>query len=126
MSQLPNANDLKAYAITVKNVGLRSVTISNVYLNFGGKGHDNIFVGILNQGSLLQTFTVSFPRRLEPGESFDYYLLKDKLDTALAHYEEKTSFKVPLYICVDEVVRGQQYYKTKWTLRNFIGNRKNG
>ena len=70
MSQLPGVDSLPSYGITVKNVGLRPVTIYNVYLNFGGKKHDNIFVGMLNQGSLLQPFTVSFPKRLEPGESF--------------------------------------------------------
>lgn len=123
MSQLPGVGNLESYDVTVKNVGLRPVTISNVYLNFGGKKHSNIFVGILNQGSLLQPFTITFPKRLEPGESFDYYLLRDKLNTALAHYEEKTPLKTPLYICVAEVVKGQQYYKTKWTLKNFIGNK---
>lgn len=123
MSQLPGVGNLESYDVTVKNVGLRPVTISNVYLNFGGKKHSNIFVGMLNQGSLLQPFTITFPKRLEPGESFDYYLLRDKLNTALAHYEEKTSLKTPLYICVTEVVKGQQYYKTKWTLKNFIGNK---
>jgi len=63
---------------------MRSVTISNVYLNFGGKGHGNIFVGMLNQGSLLAYYTVCFPKS------------------------------------VDEVVKGQQYYKTNWTLSNFV------
>lgn len=94
MSQLPGVGNLESYDVTVKNVGLRPVTISNVYLNFGCKKHSNIFVGMLNQGSLLQPFTITFPKRLEP-----------------------------LYICVAEVVKGQQYYKTKWTLKNFIGNK---
>ncbi len=126
LTQCTDADSLSSYDITVKNVGLRPITVSNVYLNFGGKKHDNIFVGMLNQGSPLQPFTVSFPKRLEPGESFEYYLLRDKLCSALAHYEEKTPLNTPLYICVSEVVKGQQYYKTKWTLSSFIGSMKNG
>lgn len=125
VSQIPGVDGPSLYTITVKNVGLRPITVSNVYLNFGGKKHGKIFIGLLNQGSLLQPVTVSFPKRLEPGESFDYYLLKDRLNTALAHHEGQTPLNRPLYICVDEVVNGQQYYKTTWTLRNFIGDKNN-
>jgi hypothetical protein len=70
--------------------------------------------------SILQTFTPKFPQRLEQGESFDYYLLREKLNKALAHYEEKTSLDTPLSIRVDEVTKGSQYHKTNWTLRTFI------
>ncbi len=113
--------DIKAYVITVKNIGLRSVTVKNVYLNFGGKKNGIFFVGMLNEGSVLQAFTVKFPRKLEPGESFDYYLLMDKLDDALKHYEEKTPRKTAFYICVDEVIKGNMYFKTQWTLEDFVG-----
>ena len=121
ISQMPGIDRVDAYSITVKNVGLRSVTISNVYLNFGRKKNKNIFVGMLNQGSMLQPFTISFPKRLDSGESFDYYLLRDKLNATLAHYEQNTPRNTPFYVCVAEVVKGQQYYKTKWTLGTFIG-----
>lgn len=124
MNPFAGAEDVDSYAITVKNVGMRPITITNVYLNFGGKRNDNIYVGMLNQGSVLQQFTVSFPKRLEPGEAFDYYLLKDKLNVALNHYEEKTPRKAPFYVCVAEVVKGQRYYKTGWTLRDFVGDKK--
>lgn len=70
---------------------------------------------------LLQAYTPSFPIRLDQGESFDYYLLRDKLKAALAHYEDKTPIDTPLSVRVDEVTKGTQYYKTKWTLKNFIG-----
>jgi hypothetical protein len=76
---------------------------------------------MLNQNSILQAFTPTFPKRLEEGESFDFYLLRDKLNVALAHYEEKTPIDSLLSIRVDEVTKGSQYYKTKWTLKTFIG-----
>ena len=99
---------------------MNPITINNVYLHFGDKKRGDIFVGMLNQNSVLQAFTPIFPKRVEQGESFDYYLLRDKLNVALAHYEEKTSLDTPLSIRVDEVTKGTQYYKMNWTLRNFI------
>lgn len=44
-----------------------------------------------------------------------------RLDKALIPYEEKMSLDEPFSIRIDEVTRGTQYYKTKWTLRTFIG-----
>lgn len=113
--------DIKAYAITVKNIGLKSVAVKNVYLNFGRQDKWQYFVEMLNEGSVLQAFSVEFPRKLEPGESFDYYLLMDKLNDALKHYEEKTPRKTAFYICVDEVIKGNMYFKTQRTLREFCG-----
>ena len=120
LTQLSGIDNIDAYIITVKNVGMNPITINNVYLHFGNKKRGDIFVGMLNQNSILQAFTPTFPKRVEQGESFDYYLLRDKLNVALAHYEEKTSLDTPLSIRVDEVTKGTQYYKMKWTLRNFI------
>lgn len=121
LSQLPGVDKIDAYIITVKNVGMKPITIKNIYLHFGGKKQGDIYIGMLNQNSLLQAYTPSFPIRLNQGESFDYYLLRDKLKAALAHYEDKTPIDTPLSIRVDEVIKGTQYYKTKWTLKNFIG-----
>lgn len=118
--QIPGVDKLDAYIITVKNVGVRSLTIKNIYLHFGGKKSGDIFIGMLNQNSLLQAYTPSFPIRLDQGESFDYYLLRDKLRSALAHYEGKTPIDTPLSVRVDEVTKGTQYYKTKWKLKSFI------
>lgn len=121
MSQIPGIDKVDAYIITVKNVGMKPISVTNVYLHFGNKKQGDIFVGMLNQSSILQAFTPTFPQRLDQGESFDYYLLRDKLNTALAHYEEKIPIGTPLSIRVDEVTKGSQYYKTKWTLKTFIG-----
>ena len=121
MSQVPGTGKIDAYIITVKNVGMRPVTVNNVYLNFGGRKMGDIFVGVLNQGSPLQMYTPQFPKRLDQGESFEYYLLRDKLVIALKHYEDKTPKDTPLFIRVDEVTTGNQYYKTRWTLKTFIG-----
>lgn len=121
LSQIPGIDKVDAYMITVKNGGIKPITVDNIYLHFGNKKQGDIFVGMLNQNSILQSFTPVFPKRLEQGESFAYYLLRDRLNAALSHYEEKTPIDTPLYIRVDEVTRGNHYYKTKWTLRTFIG-----
>ena len=122
MSDTPGMDSIEEYIVTVKNVGMRAVSVDNIYLNFGKrKGIGDIFVGMLNKDSLLEAFTPKFPKRLEQGESFDYYLLKEKLDAGLAHYEEKTPRNTPLFIRADEVTQGSRYYRTKWTLGSFIG-----
>lgn len=121
LSQIPGIDKVDAYVITVKNVGIKPITVRNVYLHFGDKKQGDIFVGMLNQNSILQAFTPTFPKRLEQGESFEYYLLRDKLNAALAHYEEKVPIDAPLSIRVDEVTKGNLYYKTKWRLRTFVG-----
>lgn len=120
LSELPCIGRVDAYIITTKNVGMKSITIRNIYLHFGDKKQGDIFVGALNMNSVLQAFTPKFPVRLEQGESFEYYLLRDKLNSALNHYEEKTPLSTPLSIRVDEVTTGSKYYKTKWTLDTFI------
>lgn len=121
LSQIPGLDRIDSYVITVRNVGMKPITVSNVYLHFGNRNNGDIFVGMLNVDSVLQAFTPRFPIRLDQGESFDYYLLRDKLDKALAHYQEKTSPNSPLSIRVDEVTRGTRYYRTKWSLRTFLG-----
>ena len=50
-------------------------------------------------------------------------MLREKLEIALAHYEEKTDLDTPLFIRVDDVTQGSRYYKTKWTLGTFIGHK---
>ena len=109
-----------AYIITVKNIGMSPVTINNIYLNFGGRDKEKIFIGLLNHDSFLQTYTPTFPKRLDQGESFDYYLLGDKLNAGIRHYEEKTPHSTPLYIVIDEVKTGNQFHKTSWTLEMFL------
>lgn len=113
---------VEAYSIVVTNNGMRPVTITNVYLNFGGKKYNNIFVGYLNQGTALQHFSVSFPKRLEAGEHLELHLHKSKLNRAFAEYEKKTPRNTSFYICVNETVNGQKHYKTDWMLKDFIGN----
>ena len=124
ITELSETGKIDAYIVTVKNVGMRAVTVNNVYLNFGKrKGMGDIFVGMLNRESLLQAYTPTFPKRLDQGESFDYYLLREKLVAGLAHYEERTNLETTLFIRVDEVTQGSRYYKTKWTLGAFIGHK---
>ena len=74
LSQIPGIEKIDAYIITVKNTGMKPVTVTNVYLHFGSKKQGDIFVGMLNRESILQMYTPQFPKRLARGESFDYYL----------------------------------------------------
>lgn len=67
LSQMPGIDRIGAYIITVKNVGLRPTTVNNVYLHFEGDKSGDVFVGVLNQGSILEPFSVKFPRRLDQG-----------------------------------------------------------
>ena len=110
------------YKISVKNTGMRPVTVENVYLHFGPKENGDIFVGLLNCGTVFQALTPSFPKRVEPGASFDYYLDKDRLGAELSELGERRNLPhdSPLKIRVDEVMKGGKYYKTTWTLRSFI------
>ena len=119
VSQTPGIKSITAYTITVRNLGARAVTINNVYLNFGGKRQGNIFVGKLNENTPLQFITITFPVRLDQGESFEYHLLKDKLDYALANLAKEPKDS-KLNLVVDEVTKGQRYIPTKLTLRSFI------
>ena len=120
ISQMPGVDKLDAYIITVKNTGMKPITVSNVYLHFGNRKQGDFFVGMLNQNSILQVYTPKFPVRLEQGSLFDYYLLRDKLNDELMHYKEKMSLDAPLLVRIDEVTKGSQYYKTKWTLKTFV------
>lgn len=110
-----------AYIITVKNMSVRPVTIKNVYLHFGNKKQGDIFIGMINQGTVLQYLTPKFPQRLDQGESFDYYLSKNRMDKAMTPYKSKWPINSRLSIRVDEVTKGAQYHKTNWTLKTFVG-----
>ena len=122
LSQTPGVDRIDVYIVTVKNVGVKPISITNLYLHFGSpKKNRDIFIGAINLDSLLQAFTPKFPVRLDQGESFSYYLLKDKLDHAL-YKLEKAPIDSPLYIRIDEVITGSKYFKTKLTLKTFTGH----
>ena len=118
LSQVPGVERIDTYTIKVRNLSAKAITVNNVYLNFGGKKNGIVFLGMLNEGSLLQVHTVRFPKRLEPGESFDYYLLQKKLDKALAEIAKEPD-ESKLYIVVDEVTKGSKYISTRWKLKTF-------
>lgn len=121
IGQPPIIDNSNAYIITVKNMSARPVTIKNVYLHFGNKKQGDLFIGMINQGTALQCFTPKFPQRLDQGESFDYYLSKDRMDKAMIPYKSKWPINSRLSIRVDEVTKGAQYHKTNWTLKTFMG-----
>ena len=125
MSTAPGIEPVLSYTITVRNVGAKAVTVKNVSLNFGGrKNKENIFIGMLNEGPILRYVTTKFPVRLEAGESFDYYLSKDKLDYSLCKIAKEPR-EAKLFIVVDEVIKGSRYIPTKWTLNTFIRDYSN-
>lgn len=119
ISQKPGIERIDTYTITVRNLSARAITVNNVYLNFGGKKNGKVFPGMLNEGSLLQVHTIRFPKRLEQGEAFDYYLLRDKLNNALAEIEKEPK-ESKLFIVVDEVTKGSKYISTRWKLKTFV------
>lgn len=119
--QPPVTDDGTAYIITVKNLSQRPVTINNVYLHFGNKEQGDLFIGMINQGTPFQYYTPTLPKRLDQGESFDYYLSKDRVDKAMIHYKSKWPLNSRLSIRTDEVTKGNQYHRTNWTLKTFVG-----
>ncbi len=120
---MQDSENIEAYAITVKNIGMRAVTIRNLYLNFGGKKQKKIFVGLINQGTVLELYNTTFPKRLEAGESCNYYLHRDRLVSGLQHIEDDKSRGLKFFVGIDEVTTGLQYHKTPWTLKTFIGEK---
>lgn len=113
-------DDVYSYVITVKNICIRPVTIKNIYLNFGGKNRENLYVGMINDTTLLKGVNPRFPAKIGQGEKIDYYLSKERLKNALEKFYHDKPLGEILNICVDEVEKGQKYYKTKWTLGTFL------
>lgn len=101
---------------------MRPVTVENVYLHFGPKENGDVYIGLLNSGTVFQALAPSFSKRVEPGASFDYYMDKDRLDAEQSELGERKNLPhdSPLKIRVDEVMKGGKYYKTALTLRSFI------
>lgn len=125
MSQMPGIDKTDAYVITVKNTGIKPVTVNNVYLHFGRnhRSGKDIYVGTLNQNTILGLYDVKFPQRIEQGESFSYYLQRDNLIKGLTNtfQNQGLSRDDKFSICVDEAIEGRKYFKTKWSLKTFIG-----
>ena len=124
LSQISGTGKIDIYTVTIRNVGMRAATVTNFYLHLGGRDKGDIFVGMLNQDPLFKSITPQFPVRLDQGEFFEYHLHKDRLDAALAHYEENTPRDTKLFIRVDEVTKGTKYYKTKWILGSFVDHHR--
>lgn len=118
ISQLSDLDKVKCYSVNVRNLSTKPVMINNVYLNFGGPKEGKIFVGMLNKGTIMAVFDPKFPIRLDPGSSFNYMLMKDKLDIALEKTDDSDK-DARLFILVDEVTKGEIYCKTKWTRDSF-------
>ena len=66
LSQVPGVDRIDAYIVTVSNVGIKPVSITNLYLHFGKikKENGDIFIGALNIDSLLQAYTPKLSPKL--------------------------------------------------------------
>ena len=60
LSQIPGIEKIDAYIITVKNTGMKPVTVTNVYLHFGSKKQGDIFVGMLIESPYFKCIRLSF------------------------------------------------------------------
>ena len=112
------------YTITVKNSGIKPFTVKNFYLHFGDKCQGDVFIGLLNRGTIIESINQGFPVHVDQGESFDYHLCKERLDFDLMNLakENNIPYEAPLSLVVDGVINGRKYFSTSFSLKTFIGN----
>ena len=103
--------------ITVSNTGIKPFSVNGIYL--GVNGNDKLmFVGLMSDDTILKPFMPIFPVRLNEGESFNYYVPKDKLcDYFLNENYDKDML---LEIIVDEMTTGKRRITTDRTIQSII------
>ena len=119
LSHIPEVNSIAVWIITVKNAGIRPITVDNIYLNFGEKEGD-VFVGMISEGTPFDSYMPKFPRRLNQGEAFNFYMPVEELREGLKSISANKSLDANMRIVVDEVITGKHYFKTECTLRTFV------
>lgn len=112
-------NGKNLYIITVTNVGMRPIVINNIYFHFGRKRNKDMILSNFVWRPEDPECTVTFPKRLEQGEAFNYYLDEGELNLALRRLKDVSS-NAPLRIRVDEASEGVMYFRTKCKLKSFI------
>ena len=117
MFDQPFKNRFDIIEITVSNSGIKPFSVNGIYL--GVNGDDNLmFVGLMSDDTILKPHMPKFPVRLNQGESFNYYVPKDKLcDYFLKENYDKDLL---LEIIVDEVTTGKRRITTDKTIGSII------
>ena len=111
-------NYFDVMTVTVKNTGMKPVTIKNIYLRFE-KFSGTIIIQTMGNGTPIQYIQTNMPQRLDVGEQFNFLIPLDKLIVFLKDQEDiQSSSKVILV--VDEVTEGIKQFKTKISKEDII------
>lgn len=111
-------NYFNVMTVTVKNTGMKPVTINNIYLRFE-KFSGTIIIQTMGNGTPIQYIQTNLPQRLDVGEQFNFLIPLDKLIVFLKDQEDiQSSSKVILV--VDEVTEGIKLFKTKISKEDII------
>ena len=103
--------------IEVKNIGFKPVTVTNVYFTIQ---RNDIFIGMIAKGTLLEGLEPKFPVRLEQGEQFSFYVPHDKFSHFLNEKAKYYPLDAQIGIRVDEVLTGIKRFKTNLKIRDFL------
>ena len=114
---------IQLYSITVKNTGIKPFTVNGVYFRFGNKKNSAV-LALLPTDSIVDQFNPKYPKCVNQGESFNHNLIKVKTDMGLKSMalEHGIPMDAPLYIGIDEAIKGRKYFATKYTLETFAKN----
>lgn len=113
-----NSQTFDVLTVIVKNLGMKPVTINNVYLRFKGFP-GTIFISTMGNGTPIQHIQTSFPKRLDVGDSFSFLIPEEKLINFLKAQDQiKSTAKV--IIVVDEVTEGYKKFETTITKSDIV------
>lgn len=113
----PFYNKFDIIELIVSNTGIKPFSVNGLYLGLKGK-NDIMFVGLMSADTFLKAYMPKFPVRLNEGESFSYYIPKEKLGDYLRKEEE--DYNQRLMIIVDEVTTGKNYFDTDTSIKDII------
>ena len=109
--------------IKISNDGQRTITIRNIYINFGGKKEGFFIINEANSGTLFQHINPAFPKRLESGEALDYWIIRSVITDNLEKRKNEISNKANMFVLIDEMATGIIYKKTNIHFKDFIDTR---
>lgn len=112
------SSEIEFYTITIRNCGLRPVTIDDVMIRVG-KHNKYIILWKAGEFSILHSESAQTPKRLETGEAMTLYLYRNRLDLTVKKSARENKNE-RLYIVADEAVEGKKYFRTKAWTRDFL------
>lgn len=118
ISDIPEEKRL--YSITIKNIGLRAITINSIYMNFDKQSNRFFYLKTPAADRFLVSSNPSFPKRLEIGEELVFYMWKDEADKHIRKDINAKNINKHCYVYVNEVTQGKITIKTDWTVKTFI------